>query len=57
MRTETIRESSIEFKRGLKGVGGKKVKERAQGRGSHIHSLLSSYVLCPPKGEAAVRLL
>ena len=35
----------------------KRVQKRAQGRGSHIHSLLSSYVLCPPKGEAAVRLL
>ena len=35
----------------------KRVQKRAQGRGSHIHSLLSSYVLCPPKGEAAIRLL
>ena len=35
----------------------KRVQERAQGRGSHIHFLLSSYILCPPKGEAAVRLL
>ena len=35
----------------------KRVQKRAHGRGSHIHSLLSSYVLCPPKGEAAVRLL
>ena len=23
--------------------------------GSNIHSLLSSYILCPPKGEAAER--
>ena len=35
----------------------KRVQKRAQGRGSHIHSLWGSYILCPPKGEAAVRLL
>ena len=40
------------------GSGGEReFQERAQGKGSLFYSLLSSYVLCPPKGEAAIRLL
>ena len=33
------------------------LKKSCEWEGSHIHSLGGSYILCPPKGEAAVRLL
>ena len=31
------------------------LKKSCEWEGSHIHSLGGSYILCPPKGEAAVR--
>ena len=45
-----------EFKRELKGVGGRKFGRELKGEGA-TSTLLSSYILCPPKGEAAIRLL